>query len=65
MTDEEVKVWKDKIDKMGPGELLHLQRFASIGHPVFKTTLPLYEHFKKRFDSLGGITPGISKQVGW
>jgi len=65
MTDEEIQTWQDKIDKMDRYQMLRLQRFAPVGHPVFNSTLPLYDYFKKRFDALGGITPGVSKAVGW
>jgi len=46
-------------------EMARLQRFASSGHPVFDFSLPLYERFKKRFAKLGGMTPEISKKIGW
>ena len=65
MTEEEVKAWKERIDKMSHAEMAGMHRFAPSGHPVFDSTLPLYDHFKARFESLGGMTTEISKQIGW
>lgn len=65
MTDKEIENWKSKIDSMSHIELAHLQRFAPIGHPVYDYRLPLYGYFSNRFDSLGGMTPEISKRLGW
>ncbi|KKM85998.1 hypothetical protein LCGC14_1283510, partial [marine sediment metagenome] len=32
---------------------------------IFRNDLPLWEYFKARFDELGGMTPAISKRIGW
>jgi hypothetical protein len=56
----------DKINGMTHAELAWLWRFAPLGHPYFSTeNLDLYDHFKNRFRELGGMTPAISKQIGW
>lgn len=65
MTEQEIQEWKDKIDNMSHAEMARLWRFAPIGHPVFSVELPLFEYFKERFISLGGMTPQISKEIGW
>jgi len=65
MTDKEIEEWKVVIDKMSHREMAILYRFASTGHPCFDGSLPLYAYFKKRFDSLGGMTTNLSKSIGW
>jgi hypothetical protein len=65
MTDQEIQEWKNKIDKMSQIQMASMWRFSGAGHPVFNSTLPLYEYFKAKFDKLGGMTPEISKQIGW
>ena len=59
-TTEEIK----KINQMSQSEMASLWRHAPSGHPYFDTTKPYYEIFKKRFSSLGGFTPEISKSIG-
>lgn len=66
MTENEINDWKKRIDELSHIELARLHRFAPSGHPVFNTAnIGLYDHFKKRFDSFGGMTTEISKQIGW
>jgi hypothetical protein len=65
MTDAELEKWKTKIAGMSRVEMASLRRFAPAGHPVFNSTLPLYDIFEKRFKELGGMSPQISKQIGW
>lgn len=65
MTPEEIEVHKNNINSMSREAMAHLWRFAPAGHPYFDSSLPLYEHFKARFDSLGGMSPEISKRIGW
>ena len=52
-----------EINNLTQIEMARLTRFAKSGHPYFvgKT----YEHFQKRFKELGGMTPAISKIIGW
>ena len=64
MTPEE-KQTIDKINNMSHEEMASLWRFAPIGHKYFKTSLPYFKIFKKRFIELGGFTPEISKRIGW
>jgi len=54
----------EKINNLSHIEMVQIWRFAEPGHPY--TTDPLFEFFKKRlFEHFGGITPSISKIVGW
>jgi hypothetical protein len=61
MTQDEITQEVEKIEKMDAVEMARLWRFAPAGHPYFY--YPLYDHFKKRFASLGGFTPSISKKI--
>lgn len=65
MEEKQIQEWKVKINNMPHKEMARLQRFAPAGHPVFNTKLPLWEIFDKRFKKLGGMTPQISKEIGW
>jgi len=65
LTDEVIEEWKQTIANMDQEECAKLHRFAPAGHPVFRSGEPLYYIFKARFDSLGGMTPEISKRIGW
>ena len=64
MTEQEIAAAKTRIDEMTQHEMAGIWRFAPAGHPYFDRTLPLADYFKKRFDSLGGFTPSISKSLG-
>lgn len=47
-------------------EMARLWRFAPSGHPIFSTLNdPLFQIFEERFQELGGMTPKISKAIGW
>jgi len=65
MTEQKIQEWKDKIDEMSQIQMASMWRFSPSGHVFFDSTLPLFDYFKARFDSLGGFTPSISKQIGW
>ncbi len=58
--DEKVKT---EIDFLSQIEMARLIRFAEPGHPYFSGDY--YDYFQKRFKELGGMTPEISKQLGW
>jgi len=64
MSPEE-KITINRINNMSQEEMASLWRFSPSGHPYFDITLPYYAVFKKRFDGLGGMTPEISKRIGW
>ncbi len=54
-----------KIYALTQRGMAHKLRFAPVGHPWFDLTLPYYKHFERRFKQLGGMTPEISKSIGW
>ena len=54
----------EEIKKLTHYEMARLWRFAKAGHIYFDSTLPYYKIFEERFKQLGGMTPGISKQLG-
>lgn len=64
-TEKEIQEEFEKIDKMTQEEMASLWRFAPIGHKYFNSNLPFAEYFRKRFMELGGMTPEISKGIGW
>lgn len=56
----------EKINKMTHAELCWLYRFAELGHPYFqRQNEQLAEAFITRFNSFGGMTTLMSKQIGW
>jgi len=63
-TEEEKKEIAN-INSMSQWSMAHLWRFAPAGHPYFDITLPYAEVFENRFKELGGMTPEISKDLGW
>lgn len=65
MTEEQIQGWKDSIDAMSQKEMASLWRFAPSGHPCFDKQLPLFDYFQERFKQLGGMTPQVSKTIGW
>ena len=60
MIDPKIKA---KIDAMSQEELCKKWRFAPIGDPMFQGEEG--EYFKKRLKEMGGMTPEISKRLGW
>ena len=64
-TPDELERMKRDIDSLTQIQMADLQRHAPAGHPYFDLELPLYEHFRARFEKLGGMTPAISKAIGW
>lgn len=65
MTEEEIQKHKDDIGKMSREAMARMWRHTPSGHVYFRSDLPLAEHFDKRFNSLGGFSPAISKKIGW
>lgn len=59
----ETQEWTPRIANMDHLEMAKLWRFAKMGHPLFRP--PQFEQFRERFESLGGMTPELSKQIGW
>ena len=65
MTEIEIQQEIRKFNNMTQTEMATIWRFSASGHPYFDSRLPLYEVFKERFVKLGGMTPAISKTIGW
>ena len=65
----EEKMYEDpeveKINNMTQIEMARLWRFTPPGHIYFRADLPYYGIFITRFHELGGMTPEISKRLGW
>lgn len=64
-TEQEIEAMKKEIDQLGQFEMARLWRFAPSGHPYFRNDLPLFDHFNARYKDLGGMTPEISKALGF
>ena len=64
-TKSEIEAWEARIDRMDRVEMARLHRFGSVGHPVFRSDLPLFARFEARFQELGGMTLEISKKIEW
>ena len=64
MSPVEIEIELARIAKMTHFELAAAWRNLPIGHPIF-TTPELATAFRERFSALGGMTPQISKAVGW
>lgn len=54
---------KNKIDQLSRIEMASMWRFEPLDSPYFEGATGSY--FAKRFNSLGGWNPEISKLVGW
>jgi hypothetical protein len=63
--DEEQELAKHKadIDAMSQIDMARLWRFAPPGHIYLNGSLAHY--FAQKFKEKGGMTPGISKAIGW
>ena len=62
--DQARNQWLERISTMDQIYMAKLIRFAKAGHPVFYGPNDLYDTFMERFNSLGGMTPSISKRIG-
>ena len=65
MNNREIDDWKKTIDEMSHEELAALHRFAPAGHPVFNINFPISGYFEDRFKELGGMTPEVSRKIGY
>jgi len=62
---EEIQRYKKEIDSMTQVEMARRYRYSKVGDALFTSHGCLYDYFMARFKSLGGMTPEISKQIGW
>ena len=65
LTESEKQGLINEINKMNQTQMARAYRFSRSGHPFFDSTTGLFEIFMKRFSELGGMTPTISKSIGW
>ena len=65
LTELERQELIDQINKMNQTQMASAYRFSRSGHPFFDSTTGLFEIFMARFKELGGMTPTISKSIGW
>lgn len=66
MDPEEQAAWEAKINSMSQEEMARVWRFASPGeYPFFDSKSPLWPVFQARWDEVGGMTPEVSKKIGW
>ena len=54
---------KAEIDKMSQYEMCRRWRFAAMGDPYFQGEVG--DYFAQKMKEKGGMTPEISKQLGW
>ncbi len=54
---------KARIDAMSRYEMAAKWRFAPVGDPLFQGAAG--DYFSARFKALGGMSPSISKSLGW
>lgn len=54
---------KARIDAMSQEEMARRWRFAPVGDQMFQGEAG--DYFRERFLALGGMTPEISKRMGW
>lgn len=52
------------IDQMTQQDCARFYRFADSGNPIIQSPV-LWERFMARFNETGGMTPAVSKAVGW
>jgi cysteinyl-tRNA synthetase len=64
-TQEKIDEIIKNINEMSQYQMAYIWRFAPSGNIYFDSKLPFFEVFNKRFNELGGMTPEISKSLGW
>jgi len=55
---------KQRIDNMAHEQMARFYRFAPSSDPIIQTPL-LWDMFIERFEGLGGMTPELSKRIGF
>jgi len=66
MTEQEIAKHKADIDNLSHIDMARLWRFtpSSSGHPYFNDKT-LFDYFQTKYQEKGGMTPSISKAIGW
>ena len=66
MDQEQTEQHLAYIRTMSHMDMAYMWRFTPSGHPYFNTDYPLLTRaFADRWELLGGMTPAISKKIGW
>ena len=66
MDEERTQQHLAYIRTMSHLDMAYMWRFTPSGHPYFNTEYPLLTNeFAKRWELFGGMTPAISKKIGW
>ncbi len=67
LSDEELVKYTYEINNLSQYRACYLLRFCGRDDPesIYFTNRQLYIMFSKRFKEVGGMTPEISKQLGW
>jgi hypothetical protein len=65
MTPEDIDLHKLAIGQLDHTDMAIIHRFAPSEHPFFTVDTGLSKYFNDRFKKLGGMTPEISKLIGW
>lgn len=64
--DQHIERLKTEIDRLSQLDMARLVRFSEAGHKFFdRRNVGVYEYFVKKFREKGGMTPEISKTLGW
>lgn len=56
---------KKYIDGLSRLEMCRLYRFSPAGFYLFDKQYEACDYFLKRYQKLGGMSPEISKEIGW
>lgn len=62
-SEDEIKMWEERLPNLTHFEMARLYRYAPMGHPLFNTSLGMYPRFEKKFAEYGGMTSSISKEI--
>ena len=65
MTEEEIEEQLQIIARLPHETLARLHRFSPAGHPYFVRESKMHAAFKAAFQGYGGMTPTVSKAIGW
>jgi len=66
MNESEIAIHKKTIDALDQYTMARIVRYAPSGHPYFDASNgDLSDYFQAKFKEKGGMTPEISKDLGW
>ena len=64
-TPEEINRINAEIDAMSHVAMAYRWQFSPSGDDLFRSDLPFFARFEARYKAFGGMTPEISKRIGW